>query len=73
MPTLRLLNSLAEIPEVHWNALHDGSNPFVSHAFLSGLEQFGCLKPRWGWTPLHAAQFERDEPVAAAPGYLKAN
>ena len=73
MPTLRLLTSLADIPEQRWNALHDGSNPFLSHAFLSGLEQFGCLKPRWGWTPLHAALFEGDELVAAAPGYEKAN
>jgi predicted N-acyltransferase len=73
MPTLRLLDSLAEIPEQHWNSLHDGSNPFLSHAFLSGLEQHGCLKPRWGWKPLHAALFDRDRLIAAAPGYLKTN
>src|SRR4249920_166503 len=73
MPTLRLLSSLAEIPEQHWNSLHDGSNPFLAHAFLSGLEQFGCLKPRWGWQPLHAGLYEGNELVAAAPGYLKAN
>ena len=73
MPTLHLLNSLAEIPEQHWNALHDGDNPFVSHGFLSGLERFGCLKPRWGWQPLHAALYDGERLVAAAPGYLKAN
>ena len=73
MPTLRLLNSLADIPEDHWNAVHDGGNPFLSHAFLSGLEQYGCLKPRWGWTPLHAALYEGSELIAAAPGYLKGN
>lgn len=73
MPTLRLLNSLSEIPAQRWNALHDGSNPFLAHSFLSGLEQHGCLKPRWGWTPLHAALFAGDELIAAAPGYLKAN
>src|SRR4249919_3326241 len=73
MPTLRLLNSLAQIPEEDWNSLHSSSNPFLAHAFLSGLEQHGCLKPRWGWTPLHAALFEGDDLIAAAPGYLKAN
>src|SRR4249919_1278497 len=73
MPTLRLLNSLAHIPEADWNALHNSDNPFLAHAFLSGLEQHGCLKPRWGWTPLHAALFDGDRLIAAAPGYLKAN
>jgi predicted N-acyltransferase len=73
MPTLQLLSSLAEIPEHDWNALHDGRNPFLSHAFLSGLEQYGCLKPRWGWRPLHAALYDGSRLVAAAPGYLKAN
>jgi len=73
MPTLRLLPSLAEIPEQDWNALHDGSNPFVAHAFLTGLEQCGCLKPRWGWQPLHAALFDSGKLIAAAPAYLKSN
>ena len=73
MATLRLINSLAEIPEASWNALHDGSNPFLSHAFLHGLEQYDCLKPRWGWTPLHAALYQGDELIAGAPAYLKSN
>jgi predicted N-acyltransferase len=73
MLTLRLPNSLAEIPEQHWNSLHDGSNPFLAHSFLSGLEQYGCLKPRWGWQPLHAALFDDNQLIAAAPGYLKSN
>jgi predicted N-acyltransferase len=73
MSTLRLLHSLKGIPEHLWNSLHDRSNPFLAHSFLSGLEQHGCLKPRWGWTPLHAALFDGDRLIAAAPGYLKSN
>jgi len=70
---LRLIQSLGQLPAEQWDCLHDGSNPFVRHAFLHGLEQHNCLKPRWGWTPHHAALFENDRLVAAAPAYLKGN
>ena len=53
--------------------MHDGRNPFVSHAFLSGLEQHGCLREDWGWIPHHLTLWEADELVGAAPGYLKTN
>jgi len=69
----RLLSALTAIPAGIWDALHDGSNPFVSHAFLSGLETYGCLRADRGWTPRHLALWEDDQLVAAAPGYLKHN
>ena len=68
-----VISSLAEIDRSAWDALHDGRNPFVAHAFLSGLETTGCLREEWGWTPLHVALWDGDALVAAAPGYLKAN
>ena len=71
--SLRLFDSLSELPASDWDALHDGSHPFVCHAFLSGLESQGCLTRRWGWTPRHAGWFEDGRLVAAAPGYLKTN
>ncbi len=70
---LRLLPRLAGVPARAWDALHDGRNPFVSHAFLAGLESTGCLRPRWGWQPCHAALYENDTLIAAAPGYRKDN
>ncbi len=73
MPEFRMHKSLAEIPAAQWDALHDGRNPFVAHAFLAGLEQHGCLRPNWGWTPLHPALWDGDTLLAAAPGYLKGN
>ena len=73
MPQLRLHASLDEIPATAWDALHDRRNPFVEHAFLSGMEREGCLRPRWGWTPRHATLWRDGELVAAAPGYLKTN
>jgi predicted N-acyltransferase len=71
--TLRVLSSLGSAAPAVWDALHDGRNPFVSHAFLAGLEIHGCLRERWGWTPHHLGLWDGDTLVAAAPGYLKSN
>lgn len=71
--SLRLFDTIRDVPEADWDALHDGDNPFVRHAFLSGLEQHGCLKERWGWNPRHAAWYDGERLCAAAPAYLKGN
>lgn len=73
MPEFRAHTSLSDIRASQWDALHDGCNPFVTHAFLGGLEEHGCLRPQWGWTPLHAGLWDGETLLAAAPGYLKAN
>lgn len=65
--------SLHEVPATQWDALHDGRNPFVAHAFLCGLEQHDCLREEWGWTPQHLTLWQGDALIAAAPGYLKTN
>lgn len=69
----RIIDSLAQLPATAWDGLHDGTNPFVAHAFLAGLERHGCLRPEWGWTPHHVTLWDGDALVAAAPGYLKTN
>lgn len=71
--SLTLIDSLAKVPAVDWDALHDGDNPFVSHAFLWGLERTGCLQPQRGWSPCHALLHEHDTLIAAAPAYRKHN
>lgn len=73
MPDPRFLHRLSDIPAADWDALHDGSNPFVRHAFLAGLEQHRCLRPEWGWRPRHFTLWDGDALVAAIPGYLKDN
>lgn len=73
MSSVRVIQSLTDIPAAHWDALHDGRNPFVAHAFLHGLEQHGCLREGWGWTPHHLTLWDGDALAAAAPGYLKSN
>jgi predicted N-acyltransferase len=73
MADIRFLSSLVDVPAHDWDALHDGRNPFISHAFLHGLEAHGCLREDWGWVPHHGTLWEGDRLVAAAPGYLKDN
>ena len=73
MPEARIHRALSEIPAADWDALHDGRNPFVLHAFLSGLETSGCLRDDWGWTPCHLGLWDGNRLVAAASGYLKSN
>ncbi|GJD94340.1 GNAT family N-acetyltransferase [Methylobacterium iners] len=48
-------------------------NPFVSHAFLSALEESGCVSRRTGWLPLHVAVETGGRLVGVAPCYLKSH
>ena len=73
MSVARIIGALSEIEAAQWDALHDGSNPFVAHAFLSGLETQGALLARNGWSARHLTVWDGDVLVAAAPGYLKGN
>lgn len=70
----RFVPRLAEVDAVRWDALRGSDDPFTSHAFLSGLEETGCLRPRWGWNPHHLLiEDAAGELQAAAPCYLKTN
>jgi predicted N-acyltransferase len=73
MPDIRFLHRLTDLPAADWDALHDGHNPFVSHAFLQGLEEHGCLRAEWGWRPRHFTLWESGQLIGAVPGYLKDN
>lgn len=69
----RFLDGLGSIPAADWDALVLDGNPFVSHAFLSGMESKGCLREDYGWKPYHLAIFDHGRLVAASPTYLKGN
>ena len=73
MAEIRVLHRLDEVPAPQWDALHDGANPFICHAFLSGLERHGCLRAAWGWSPHHITVWEGEQLLAAAPAYRKDN
>jgi uncharacterized protein len=47
-------------------------NPFVSHAFLSSLEESGSATDRTGWLGNHLLLEDGDGTlIGAIPGYLK--
>jgi predicted N-acyltransferase len=69
----RLFSSLDEIAPPVWDALAGDDNPFVSHTFLSGLEQHRCLRSDYGWQAQHIGLYDDDQLIAAVPSYLKGN
>ena len=72
--TISLGTGVAAIDAATWDALHDGRNPFVGHAFLSLLEESGSVGPGTGWqaAPL-LIEDAAGALVAAAPAYLKSH
>jgi predicted N-acyltransferase len=72
--TLTLHPRIADISPADWNACAGSDNPFVSHEFLSALEDSGSAGPRTGWLPQHAALRDGSgRLVAAAPMYAKSH
>ena len=70
--SLSLHGSIHEIDPAGWAACAGTKNPFVSHAFLSAVEDSGSAGARTGWLPRHAAlRDEAGELVAVAPMYAK--
>jgi hypothetical protein len=72
--TLSLHSHIAEIDPADWDACAGPDNPFVSHAFLSALEDSGSANSRTGWLPQHAVLRDADnQVVAVAPIYAKSH
>ncbi len=72
--TMSLHAAIKEIDPADWDACAGDDNPFVSHAFLSVVEDSGSANARTGWLPQHAVL--RDESgtvVAVAPMYAKSH
>jgi predicted N-acyltransferase len=71
--SLSLHPRIADIPADDWDACAGSENPFVSHAFLSAMEDSGSANNRTGWLPQHAALREGDRIVGVAPMYAKSH
>jgi len=70
--SVTVLAGLAEVAPADWDACAGPDNPFVSHAFLSALEDSGSVGPGTGWRPQHLVIPGADgAPLAVAPLYLK--
>ncbi|MGV3632779.1 MAG: GNAT family N-acetyltransferase [Pseudorhodoplanes sp.] len=72
---VHISNELAHAkPDELPSASGPAPNPFVSHAFLSALEQSGSATPRTGWAPQHLiAETTDGDILGAVPCYLKSH
>ena len=75
---VRVLPRIADIGAAQWDRLANPSgrayDPFVSHAFLSALEEAETLTRRTGWVPQHLVlEGELGEALGAMPCYLKSH
>jgi hypothetical protein len=66
-----IATGILAIPPAQWDALAGPGDPFISHAFLSLLEESGSVGPGTGWSPLPILVERDGRAVAAAPAYLK--
>ncbi len=69
----RLAGSYGELDAGEWDA-RAGGNPFLSHAFLTALEDSGSVGPGSGWKAAPVVIAGADGRLAAAlPGWLKSH
>ena len=69
---VRILDSLAGVDRLQWNALA-GSHPFLRHEFLHALHETNCASERSGWLPRFVTLWQDGKLVAAMPLYLKSH
>ncbi|KEO87735.1 hypothetical protein EH31_06160 [Erythrobacter longus] len=70
--TVRLAPCVGHFDADQWNALGGNRNPFVSHEFLTALEDSGSVGSGTGWDPAPIAiTDEHDRLLAAMPSYAK--
>ena len=65
---------VAALPAEEWDACNGAGNPFLSHAFLSAMEDSGSVGRGSGWTPAPIViEDDADAIAAALPAYLKSH
>ena len=78
---IRVVPELGAIPAAEWATLSSTDpcesgpyNPFLSHAFLTSLEESGCVSAEAGWMPQHLRLEAPDgRMLGAVPCYLKSH
>lgn len=70
----RIADGVRSIPGADWDACAGPGNPFVSHAFLSALEESGSAAARTGWQPVPIViDGEGGTPAGVMPAYAKSH
>ncbi len=72
MPTLKIIEDIAQIPAADWNVL-TGDDPFLSHAYLYALQASGCATAQFGWQAQFITLWHGEKLVGAMPSYVKMN
>jgi len=72
--TARIAPAIGAFAQSEWDGLAGRENPFVSHAFLTALEDSGSVGAGTGWTPAPIViEDARGTLLAAMPSYLKSH
>lgn len=70
----RIGDGVAGFDAADWDACAGADDPFLTHAFLSALEESGSATAETGWRPLPIAIDGPDgRPAAVLPAYLKSH
>jgi len=70
----RVAPGVASFEAAAWDACAGADNPFLTHAFLSALEESGSATHRTGWQPIPIAIDGPDGQLAAVvPAYAKSH
>ena len=70
----RIGDGVSSFEAADWDRCAGAGNPFLSHAFLSALEESGSATARTGWQPVPLVIDGSDgRPAAAMPAYLKSH
>jgi hypothetical protein len=70
--TVRIASAVGSFDREEWNALGGNDNPFVSHEFLTAMEDSGSVGPGTGWeTAPIAITDDAGRLLAAMPAYAK--
>jgi predicted N-acyltransferase len=71
---LSVVSRIDEVAASDWDACALPDNPFISHAFLSALEDSGSVRAETGWLPQHLLLEDRGGTLLGCmPCYLKSH
>jgi predicted N-acyltransferase len=69
---IEIVAGVSQVEPQAWNALTDGS-PLLSHAFLSTLEETGCVGTGTGWQPYSLLVRDSGKLMGAMSLYIKSH
>ena len=72
-PTVRVLETVRDVPREAWDALVGDESPFLEWDWLAALEEGGTVGRETGWLTQHLTLWDAERLVGACPLYVKAH